>query len=68
MIVSDWVDRDERLPTEADADVQGCVIVWHVYNGVMITGWFNVPHNRFISHWMPAIPRPENIDPKYKQR
>jgi len=68
VIVSDWVDRDERLPTEADADVQGCVIVWHVYNGVMVMGWFNVPHNRFVSHWLPAIPRPENIDPKYKQR
>lgn len=68
MIISDWIDRDERLPTEEDADVQGCVIVWHVYNGIMVMGWFNVPHNRFVSHWLPAIPRPENIDPKYKQR
>lgn len=68
MIVPDWVDRDERLPTEKDADAQGCVIVWHVYNGVMVTGWFNVENNRFISHWIPAITRPKNIDPKYKQR
>lgn len=68
MIVSDWIDRDERLPTEEDGDAQGCVIVWHVYNGAMVTGWNNVPHNRFISHWLPALPRPENIDPKCKER
>lgn len=68
MIVADWIDRDERLPTEADADEFNCVLVWHVYNGVMITGWHNVAGNRFISHWTHTIPRPASIDPKYKQR
>lgn len=68
MIVDDWIDRDERLPTEQDADVFRCVMVWHVYNGLMVTGWFNVAGNRFISHWMRTVPRPANIDPKYKQR
>ena len=68
MFLQDWISVDERMPTEADADEFNCVIVWHVYNGVMITGWHNVAYNRFISHWVPTIPRPENIDPKYKQR
>lgn len=68
MFMQDWISVDERMPTEADADEFNCVIVWHVYNGVMITGWHRVAENRFISHWVPTIPRPANIDPKYKQR
>lgn len=68
MFLQDWIDRDDRLPTEADADEFNCVIVWHVFNGVMITGWHNVVQNSFISHWTYTPPRPEHIDPKYKQR
>ena len=68
MQVNDWTPIDERLPTEADADAQGCVIAWHVFQGLLITGWRYVAENRFFSHWMPTIPAPANIDPKYKNR
>lgn len=33
-----WVDKRERMPTREDADAQGCVLVWDINNGVMITG------------------------------
>lgn len=52
-----WVDVRVRKPTPADADETGCVIVWHTYQGVMVTGWFQVEMNSLITHWMPT-PRP----------
>lgn len=68
MIVNDWTPIDDRLPTQEDADVHGCVIAWHVYQGVLITGWRYVAENRFVSHWTRTIPAPAYIDPKYKNR
>lgn len=63
----DWIPREERLPTQEDADEFNCVLVYHVYQGEMITGWFNVANNRFISHWARTVEHPIWIDPKYKQ-
>ena len=68
MFLHDWIPREERLPTAEDADAFNCVIVYHVFNGVMITGWHRVADNRFISHWTHTMPAPENIDPEYKNR
>ena len=68
MFLHDWIPREERLPTEADADAFNCVIVYHVFNGVMITGWHRVADNRFISHWTHTPPDPPDIDPEYKNR
>lgn len=68
MQVAEWTPIDDRLPTQEDADVHGCVIAWHVYQGVLITGWRYVAENRFFSHWMRTIPAPAYIDPKYKNR
>jgi hypothetical protein len=47
-----WISTAERMPGEHDGDPQGCVLVWHEYQGVMVTGWHNVPKNQFFSHWM----------------
>ena len=63
-----WVERNDRLPTEIDGDAQGCILAYHVHNGVMMTHWALVEHNRFMSHWRHVPPPPENIDPKYKQQ
>lgn len=53
-----WISAAEEMPTEADADAQGCVLVWHALNGAMVTGWHQVARNRYMTHWMrtPAGP------------
>lgn len=50
-----WVPVTERMPTEKDGDPQRCVLAWHVYQGVMVTGWHQIKGNQFITHW--ATPR-----------
>ncbi|NLV59169.1 MAG: hypothetical protein GXY67_10410 [Clostridiales bacterium] len=58
--MAEWIHRDERLPTAEDADAYGCVLVWHTFNGHMITGWHQLPSNRYFTHWMPTPCPPEN--------
>ena len=53
----DWIDAKQRKPTIDDADVFGCVLVYHEYNGAMVTGWQQFDMNRFYTHWMP-LPLP----------
>lgn len=62
----DWIPREVRMPTEEDADQFHCVMVWHVFQGLMVTGWFNVADNRFISHWARTAEPPRFVDPGYK--
>ena len=54
MTDNDWIDARTRKPTQEDADKKGCVLVWHQCNGVMVTGWHQFSHNRFLTHWKPA--------------
>lgn len=55
----EWIDRDERVPTKADADVYGCVVAWHRYNGLIVTGWHRAADNEMIVAWAhtPAGPK-----------
>lgn len=55
-----WISVQDRRPTADDADVYGCVEVWHIWQGVMIMGWHQVDNNRFVTHWMPTPDPPEN--------
>ena len=57
-----WVSVLDRLPTEADADKGGCVLVWHIHQGVLLMGWHQVTSNRFFSHWMRAPMPPEGAE------
>lgn len=54
-----WIRKAMMLPTSADADPQGCVIAWHMYNGMMVMQWHQAAGNLYISHWMPALKRPK---------
>lgn len=54
-----WIPSAERKPTERDADVYGCVLVYHAYQGVMVTGWFQVGENSLITHWARTPEPPE---------
>ena len=56
-----WIcKRTERPPTEQDADAQGCVIAWHMYQGCMIYKWWLVEKNQYITHWMCCPDGPGN--------
>lgn len=52
-----WIHAAERMPTAEDADEWGCVLVWHFYQGPMVTGWRQVEQNSFMTHWR-HTPRP----------
>lgn len=51
-MTADWIDREKQPPTEADVDATGCVLVWQIYNGAMITGIDNALRSPYITHWM----------------
>ena len=54
-----WVPVSERMPAEADADVQGCVLAWHEYQGVIVLHIHNMTNfGTFITHWMPTPAAP----------
>ena len=63
----DWVNAGERLPTAQDADRAGCVLVWHKYSGVMVTGFHQFEHNTngFLTHWAPK-PKPPYGFPEWE--
>ena len=54
-----WIRLQDHPPTAQDADVQGCVVVWHVYNGAMIMAWQLVAQHGTVTHWMPTPQPPE---------
>lgn len=48
-----WISMPDRAPAAEDADAYECVLVWHIWQGMMVMKWHQVDKNRFISHWMP---------------
>jgi hypothetical protein len=54
----EWIPKGERMPTEADGDPWGCVLIYDRLNGVKITGLRNVLEigRSMVTHWA-RIPR-----------
>ena len=61
MADSGWIDVRDRMPAESDADRSGRVLVWHAMNGVMVTGWWRLEENCYITHWMHTPGKPEGV-------
>ena len=58
-----WIDASERKPTKRDADLQGCVLAWHRYNGAIVTGWHQFWRryyggNSLLTHWQRLPEKP----------
>jgi hypothetical protein len=51
----EWISKRDRLPERGDADIQGCVLAWHIYNGMMVAEYHECIRSDFISHWAPKI-------------
>lgn len=56
-----WIRCADRMPTKRDADVYGCVVAWHMYNGLMVTGWHRIRDNQFITAWAKTPKGPEEV-------
>lgn len=54
-----WIPIAERMPTPGDADIQGCALAWHSYQGAMVMHISNiVNYGTYITHWMPTPAAP----------
>ena len=62
-----WISMTDRKPTGDDADEYGCVLVWHLFQGAMITGWRNAGNGTYHTHWMPTPDAPEGVKEKHKE-
>ena len=47
-----WIHKNNRLPKAEDGDADGKVLVWHAYQGVMLTDWLACSKNPFCVYWM----------------
>lgn len=59
-----WIDASITKPTQADADIQNCVLAWHIYDGLQITGWWQFEINKLLIYWQRS-PRPPT---KYREK
>ena len=55
-----WISVKKRLPTAEDADSQGCVLAWHIFQGLMLVGWHQIRDNRFMVYWQRPIAPPKD--------
>lgn len=60
--MSRWIPKNERPPAAKDADKQGCVLVWHRYNHVMVMIWQHAAENSYVLAWMPTPEAPDLLD------
>ena len=56
-----WTDKRKRRPKKTDADVNGHVMVWHKYNGVMTYHWQSAIRSNYIQWWMPCPEKPAQV-------
>ncbi len=53
-----WIPAWARMPTKDDADIYNCVLASHMIDGVLVTGWHQFLHDKYLTHWMPTPPPP----------
>ena len=63
---SGWTDAAERKPTPEDADIRGCVLAKHEFDGIRVTGWHQFGWNRHLTHWI-RTPEPPRDAKQYEK-
>lgn len=74
-LTDEWIDKEERMPRENECGSNGRIVVWHQFNGAMITNRNQLAENHFMKWWMPYPKPPEGAEkllsalnaPKVKQ-
>ena len=57
--MSGWVKMIDRPPKPEDCDQWGCVLAWHIHNGVVVINIHNIKnYGLYITHWMPMPAAP----------
>lgn len=59
---SEWIHKDDRMPTEEERGPNGRIVVWHRFNGAMITNVFQLQENHFMQWWLPYPTPPEGTE------
>lgn len=62
----EWIDKRERMPGAEDADVYGCVLIFDVNNGIMVSGWKNRQQLERgpVTHWARMPEGPARREPR----
>lgn len=55
-----WNNAQEKLPQESDADIYGCVLAIHKYDGLKVTGYHQIKPQSGYTHWMKLPDAPED--------
>ncbi len=58
-----WIHVQERKPREDECGPNGRIIVWHRFNGAMISNIHQLMDNRFMEWWKPYPEAPEGTEP-----
>ncbi|MBQ4492627.1 MAG: hypothetical protein II967_04970 [Deltaproteobacteria bacterium] len=56
-----WIDKNEHMPTVEDGDVWRCVLTRHEIYGFKVTGWQQLEHDRYYTHWMRTPEPPDDF-------
>ena len=56
-----WIDKNEHMPTAEDGDVWRCVLTRHEIYGFKVTGWQQLEHDRYYTHWMRTPEPPDDF-------
>ena len=59
MANSEWIHVSKRKPRPEECGPNGRIIVWHRYNGAMITNVPQLEENHSTEWWMPYPKPPE---------
>ena len=59
---SNWTHKDDRMPREEEMGPNGRIIVWHRFNGAMVTNTFQLRENQFMQWWLPYPKPPEGAE------
>lgn len=62
-----WIEARDRRPNGEDADIFGCVLARHEYDGIRVTGWHQFECDKYWSHWQ-RTPEPPVDYMEYRKK
>lgn len=61
-----WHTATERMPTQADADMQNCVFAKNKHGDICIRGYHQFDWNSDLTHWQPLPEPPSDYEALWK--
>lgn len=63
--ITGWISVSSRLPTADDGDVNECVLIKDIEDGIIVSGWHRFLRDRFCIAWQ-HMPLPPDDYIKYR--